>query len=179
MNRTLSLALAGLAACVPQTSDIIGPLPQPASLDDGHIDPTEHAAAEEQAREALDRLDALELLVVGELVVDAPAGSPNCYGLPCVDDEDWQPWMQEHARQVQRLDRLAEVAEEVVSAAADPIDFGAYDADGALDALNALEIVAFEAIDWEQGGNCYVSLCPEDDVRRDQLKRLVAGTDGL
>jgi len=66
-----------------------------------------------------------------------------------------------------------------VSAAADPIDFGAYDADGALDALNALEIVAFEAIDWEQGGNCYVSLCPEDDVRRDQLKRLVAGTDGL
>lgn len=180
MNRSIPLALAGFVACVPQESEVLGPIPaaDPPSLDDGTISADEHLAASEQAADALERLEALELLVVGQLVVDAPQGAANCYG-PCVEDADWQPWLQEHARQVSRLQSLLAISEEVVSAEAEPKAWGAYDSDAALDALNALEIVSFEAVDWEQNGNCYVSMCPEDDVRRDQLERLVAGTQGL
>lgn len=178
MHRSLPLALASLAACTPKETEVIGPIPAalPPSLEDGRIDSDEHVAASEQAREALDRLDALDLLIVGELVVDAPEGASNCYG-PCYDEEDWQPFLQEHARQVSRLQAFVEVAEAVVDAPATPDQ--AYDANQALDALNALEIVDIESVDWENDGSCYVSLCPEDFVRRDQLSRLVAGTEGL
>lgn len=178
MNRTLPLALAGLAACTPKDSEVIGPLPpgEPSSVSDDRIDANEHLAAQEQSREALDRLDALELLVVGELVVNAPEGAANCYG-PCYDEADWQPWLQEHARQVERLASFVEIAEDVVAAPAQ--ENSGYDASQAIEALNALQIVAIESVDWENDGSCYVSMCPEDFVRRDQLQRLVAGVEGL
>lgn len=178
----LSVALGG---CASQTPTPAAPQPDPTestpavappvSLEDGHVTYQEYQETAAQAQASLERLGALELLTLGELVVDAPTGPANCYG-PCADDATDQAWMQEHARQAERLDALVDAAESAAEAAtaADPGDIGA-----SIEALDALRIVEVDGMYHDQAAGCYVGTCPGDEERAGAIEELAQGTHGL
>lgn len=178
MNRTLTLVAAGLAACTPKNPEIVNPgVPSPASLDDGFVTRAEHDASAQAAGEALAHLAELELIVVSELIVDAPAASGFCYG-PCAEEPVDQAWMQAHALQVARLQAFVQVADDARAASAS-LPFGEFDEAESVALLNQLQLVEVEAIDWETDGACYIGACPSDDARRAAVRHLVAGSSGL
>ncbi|MEZ4321908.1 MAG: hypothetical protein R3F61_30830 [Myxococcota bacterium] len=182
MNRSvLPLVLATLAGCATKTPagtpDPSGPAPvveTPESLADGHVTYDEWSANTQAIADSMTRLAQLELLEVGQLIVDAPAGSQNCYG-PCADDPVAQAWMQEHARQAARLEALVELAEQVASAPAEPTA----DVTEAVQALDALAIVEVSGPHYTSDGSCYVSVCPGDDEKRGRIEALSQAAQGL
>lgn len=174
------LACAHTAARDPESA--VSPAPKgpsdpavldPAALDEGappeHVTYDEYQQNEEEMRESLDALAALEVVTFGELLVDAPQGSFNCYG-PCESDPVAQNWMITHARQVDRLSALVDLAEEVAQSAPDAAWEEGMDA---LRALDTLQILDFESLYREADANCYVGLCPEDPHRAGVVVALV------
>lgn len=178
MNRSvLPLMLATLAGCATRTP--AGPVdtldvPTPPSLDDGNVTYMEYQATSTAVADSLARLDALQLLEVGAMVVDAPTGSQNCYG-PCEDDPADQAWMQEHARQAARLDAFVSLAEEVAGSPAEP----AGDVTAAIAALDGLAIFESVVPHYVSDGSCYLSVCPGDDEKRGRIEALAEAAEGL
>lgn len=137
------------------------------------------------AEDDIARINALDIVQVGALIVDAPEGYGNCYG-PCPGDEELLE--EETLQQEARLAQLTEVAEAAAQAGAE----GGEDAcspvniEENLDALDALRIVEVEglAASWPEGeANCYGYPCGDalDDYceRAGVLARIVDGSEGL
>jgi hypothetical protein len=90
--------------------------------------------------DSFDKLRGLQMVSVGNLVLNLPAEATACYGLPCPGSPYEQQYRDERARQAPRLATLADLAvqanaDESVQAV-DPIQ-----ADAAVKALNDLAIV--------------------------------------
>lgn len=172
-------ALATLAACA-HTGAIDTPAPieaialAPASLADGHVSRDEYEANSHDERNSLARLAELEILTAGALIVDAPEGSMNCYG-PCEDDPVMQTWMATHARQVERLTTLVATAEEL---AAKGTEAPYEEAQAALSALSALQIVEIGGMYRASDANCYVGYCPGDPQRAGVIVALAERLSG-
>lgn len=168
------LALA-LSACVERAGVQATPAATPvASAADTVVTREAYEQNAQRASDSLQALAELELVYVGDMIVDAPAASHNCYG-PCDDDPVDLAWMAEHARQTERLSRLTELAGEVAGAHATPVA----DLTEALEALDALQIVGIQGVQYApSSGNCYVSACPGDDEQRGRVAALAeAATD--
>lgn len=173
--RALALLLTGVTACgTPAGQRVPAELPPVPPSTAGHIDRATFDTTAQGVEESLARLAGLELVTLGQLVVDAPAASHNCYG-PCADDPADQAWMQEHARQADRLATLVELAETIAAQPAEPAD----DPQPALDALRGLRIVEIAGMDYATDGGCYVGFCPGDDERRGRVVELAVAAEGL
>lgn len=127
-----------------------------AALADGKVSRNEHNRVAAAASDALQRLQALKIVDVGALVVDAPQASFRCYG-PCEGDPATDAWMLEHARQTRRLESMVAVASELRPG--EPADVAGR-LDAALVALRSLEIVEIAGVHIE-AGRCYGLGCPE------------------
>lgn len=121
--------------------------------------------------ENLARLRALDVFEVGDLIVDYPEGSMNCYG-PCPGSEAGIEKAKADA--AAKLAKLADAAESAVKQmnAAGKCDAASVNAHIA--ALEALKIVHVVGLIQEQpraDRNCYVGHCPEDRAcaRADKL----------
>lgn len=139
----------GTAAARPASS------PTRDALADGSITREEHDDIQRRTTESLAKLQSLAIVEVGQLIVDAPAASFNCYG-PCENDADTRAWMLEHAKQSLRLDELLAVASRVKGKGGDDVDR----MDAALQALRALAIVEIDGI-FHDSGRCDRFGCPE------------------
>lgn len=144
------------------------PRPAEAALVDGHITRDEFDAVSRELQSSLEQLAALKILDVGQLVAEQPTGAMNCYG-PCEDDPATQAWMQEHARQVDRLHDLVDTAARVAAATRTTASWG--EAQAAVRALSDLKIIEIEGIHHESP-SCYVAHCPGDPKRAATLVAL-------
>lgn len=135
----------------------IGVVDQPGTL---IPDPELSAAADEH----LARLQALDLFEVGDLIVEAPPGSMNCYG-PCPGFEDEIAAVQ--LEQEQRLAQLVDIAES--TRAAESLDPNLHvGVDSHLEALASLQIVAVGEMMVSEAAPspyCYNLVCPGDEER--------------
>lgn len=127
------------------------------ALADGRVSRTEHDLVQRSASESLQKLQALSIVRVGQLIVDAPAGTGNCYG-PCEGDPTSDAWMIEHARQAVRLEELLTVATKVHDAAK-PGD-SVTNNELALIALRGLKIIEIDGVYYDSS-RCYSVGCPE------------------
>lgn len=186
MNRStvaLSVSVSVFAACATHPGGASSPsspssmpagslVEAPASLDDGHVTYDEYQGSEATVQDSLRRLAALDVLTVGQLIVDAPSGSQNCYG-PCEDDAVAQAWMQVHAVQAARLAALVDAAEAVADQgpAGDP---SAVDDD--VDALRERQIVEIDGMREGPADRtvCYTDPCPDDAARAGVIAGLAA-----
>ena len=170
---TIILALLAVSACAARVPVTMAQMPD--ALADGKVSYAEFQENDTAARDSIRQLAELEVLAVGDLIVDAPEGSQNCYG-PCEDDATDQVWMQEHAWQVARLQALTEEAVALAQQAptANPMDRQA-----SLDALNELEIIEIEGMFQHQPANCYVGFCTGDESRAGIIEALAEQTKGL
>jgi hypothetical protein len=66
---------------------------------------------EASASDSLSLLEGLQLIEVGELVVDQPANNPDCYNLPC--ESDVRAAEQSNARRAAELAAIAERARDL------------------------------------------------------------------
>ena len=119
-------------------------------------------------RESLARLEELDIVHVGDVIVKSPAASSNCYG-PCADDPKDQAWLAEHAAQTLRLKAFVDAAEK--AAAAPPAQWGT-DVSASLDALKGLEIVHVQGVSMTR--NCY-GPCPDVLGKTQALADLAKG----
>ncbi len=110
--------------------------------------------------EALERLAALEVFEASHIVDPNPAEGPNCYNLPCTEEE--------LAAQVERLEALVDVVDGALDegplplsqdtlAAANDGDCSALndDIESSLDALRALNIVSVSGLSGGDASHCY------------------------
>ena len=148
-QNTLTLTVAALAGCTDPAPEVIFP----ASLDDGFVTQAEHLDDRSGVEDSIRRLEGLEIVVVGDLIVDAPRGPADCDGLPCADDPVDQGWMVEHAVQAARLEGLVQVAEDVSSRRLRADEDTIY---ASIEALQALEIVENVGV-YDSSGNHYAS----------------------
>lgn len=124
-------------------------------------DPVPYAEAVERARVDLDRLAALEVFEVGDLLVDGAPQAQNCYG-PCPVDDVVAA---EFVAQSERLHALADVIEAAAARAPAVDACSEADVADALDALRALDV--FEVgdllrVEAESDPQCYNLPCPEE-----------------
>ena len=153
------IALTGLTGC---GSEATGPSsPQSANYESPE-------QVEQAVQHSLARLRALQIVEVGDLVLDLPAEAQACYGV-CPGWE--QRYRAERARQAARAERLASLAE---GAAADgslaPREWS--EAGVALQALAGLQIVQVSGlIEVKPASNpqCYYQPCPGDIDTADRL----------
>ncbi len=131
---------------------VADPLPPP--------DADDVATARARGDAALARLAALQVVEVGAIVDGMPGEGPNCYSLPCSDEE--------YAAQVDRLEVLVDVVAAAVEAgplaltpqtlaAAQEADCSALNADVAtsIAALEALNIVDVQGLVGGDASHCY------------------------
>jgi hypothetical protein len=112
----------------------------------------------ETVADTLDRLRALDVVAVGELIVARPSNAGNCYG-PC--PEDIAAATEEAAK---RLTRLVDVAESAVLEV-DPTACSPSAVAGHLDVLSGLAIVEVEGLITSEPANnpsCYNLPCGAD-----------------
>ncbi len=161
MKSLLKHATGGLALALGLSAGCTGG-PAPAASD-----PTKVEASIQQS---LDRLRALQVIEVGNLVLNLPAEATSCYGVPCAGSAWIQPYRDEQARQAPRLEKLAVLAEETMhNQYLTPHDKS--EAEAAIQALNALQIVSVGALITVQPNNsleCYNLPCPSDIQAADQ-----------
>ncbi len=172
---SIVLALLAASACSTHVAAPASSVQEPDALADGNVSYAEYQANSTAARESIADLMALEVLAVGEVIVDAPEGAHNCYG-PCEDDATDQAWMQEHAWQVARLEALTAEAQ-AAAAEAPTADPASRQPD--IDALNALQIVEIQGMFQETPANCYIGACPGDDERAGVISALAERTTAL
>lgn len=126
---------------------------------------TDDAAVSASIQKSLDRLNALQLFTVEGLVMDLPANSSDCYGVPCPGDTEGKAaWSAERERQAARLDKLATQAE-LCNQSGNCYIFTPGSADEALQAINGLKIVHAGTLVTAQPANnpsCYNLPCQSD-----------------
>src|SRR5437016_693390 len=114
--------------------------------------------------QSLDRFRALQIVEVGELVINLPSEATACYGVPCPGSAWVGPYREERARQAERLSRLADMAE---TAASDkylsprPMT----EADAAIQSLSSLQVIRVAGLVEAKPQNnpdCYNLPCPSD-----------------
>lgn len=138
--------------------------------------------------EALQRLAALEVFEASHIVDPNPAEGPNCYNLPCTEDE--------LASQVERLEALVDVVDAALEEgplqlsqdtldAANEGDCSALndDIESSLDALRALNIVSVSGLSGGDASHCYCfsggDPCVDAVVEKaGLLSRALANADG-
>jgi hypothetical protein len=159
-------------------SDVNAAAPSVESFDhDAAITVDERAALNASVQQSLDRLEALNLFNVDELVMNLPASVGSCYGLCPGDTEAYDA---ELARQAGRLEELVEVAESVNSG--HRYMFGTASAEEAVKAMNALEIIEVESLVVSEPQNnpaCYNTPCASDILaakRENERRATVAFT---
>jgi hypothetical protein len=127
--------------------------------------PPARAALEAEAAADLAHLRALQIVEVGQLVLDLPDAASACYG-PCSDDLWAFIVTAEYRRQVPRLTALVRAADDaVLNPRAYPYPMIPTYASQDVDALNGLEIVDLGALLVAQPANnprCYNTPCSED-----------------
>lgn len=180
-------ALVGCTVAAPDSSDA------PISGDDdsnagrGVVQFHDTSGAEALARvdENLERLRALDVFEVGQLIVDMPAEAFNCYG-PCPGSEALILAAQEEA--ALRLDELVPAAEAAIGTPSSYLCTELIDEN--LEALRALEIVEvtgmIQAVP-ENNPQCYNLPCQEDidaaaaenDLRAAKLDSIARETSGM
>jgi hypothetical protein len=153
------IVLTGLTGCGSEASAPSSP-PSPS-----HESPEQ---VEQSVQHSLARLRALQIVEVGDLVLDLPAEAQACYGVCPGWEERYQA---ERARQAARAERLASLAE---AAAADsalaPREWS--EAAVALQALAGLQIVEVSGLVEAKPANnpeCYYQPCPADIDAADRL----------
>ena len=131
----------------------------------------------------LERLRALHVVDVGQLILRVPEGAQNCYGV-CPEDEP-----RARAEAAERLSHFADVA--VSHAARTPADAcsdAAVDSNlAALRALRLVEVNGLVRAEPSNNPNCYNLPCAEDIEaarqltceRAGQLANIAAATRGL
>jgi hypothetical protein len=162
MNKTVSgvsLALGLLGGCTAA----------------GPAEPVEITGSNAQESQVdLERLRALQVFHVGQLVLELPAEATACYGLPCPGWEDRVA--REVATQMPRLDRLTAKAEALRASV--HVDFAYADLDTAqverdlqtLRDLHIIQVGALVAAEPVAEPNCYNLPCP-GEVERENLTR--------
>lgn len=131
-------------------------------------------ALDTQVDQDLSRLNELQVITSGRLLVDLPAEATACYGLPCAGSSWVQPYWDERAHQADRLHKLADVAAATVSNVTRG-DHTKSEADAALAALNALHLVQGASLVEAQPANslnCYNLPCPSDIAAADDATAL-------
>jgi hypothetical protein len=134
-------------------------------------------AVDESITQSFDRLRALQIIDVGQLVLNLPAEATSCYGVPCPNSPWQQPYVDERARQAPRLATLADVFEQAsrdVYLQPAPMS----QADAAIQSLTALQVIAVGGIVQAQPANnpqCYNLPCQSDiDAAQTENERRVA-----
>lgn len=183
-----ALALAGCASETPEPNTPTSSV-STAPAENANEQPTAPAKASGaeavlQIDENLARLRAIGVFAVGQLVVDYPEGSMNCYG-PCAGRATGNQAAKEKAAQ-----RLATFADRAELAAKSPAKGPCTDAiEANLAALRALQIVdvrGFAKTAPVSRARCYNLPCPEDleaaaaadAVKACQLEAIVRATKG-
>jgi hypothetical protein len=110
----------------------------------------------------LARLRDLQIIEVGQLLMEVPGEATACYNLPCT------PEMADRALRIQapRLARLTDLAEQSAQAASVTGDLG--DAGVDLAALRGLAIVdlgGLVSVTPQKSASCYNLVCPDDAQR--------------
>jgi hypothetical protein len=137
---------------------------------------TDPVQVETSINDSLARLQALELVDAGRLVMRLPAEATACYLYPC---PSWKALIdEERARQAPRLASLVEIAAAKM-ATADLAPRPSSDADAAVRALAALEIVEIRALVQRQPASnpyCYNLPCQVDieAAERENGRRVAA-----
>jgi hypothetical protein len=171
MNKTVSgvsLALGLLGGCT--GGDPVAPPPPPTGPSTGVVTT--------EGQEDLQRLRDLQVFEVGRLVVALPAEATACYGYPCPGWEDQVAT--EVGRQLPRLERLAQAAEELRGTAgpgAAPAPAPA-EVEAALQELRDLRILEVGDLMLrvpDNDPNCYNLPCPDDVEAADRENASRAG----
>jgi hypothetical protein len=188
---TLAVALGALAGC------IADPAPEPRTTGAAEVDTPERTPvlrtppAVPDALAAVDenlaRLAALDVFMVGDLVVQLPEEAFACYGVPCPGTEEAVAEAQAEA-ELHAAERLAWFAGAAETAAAEAAsgyfcDKETIDAHvAALDALEIVEVLGLVVEQPQNNPNCYNLPCQEDiaaaeaitQERAQQLTNIVA-----
>jgi hypothetical protein len=155
------IALTVGAGCAGQAQAPSGSEPS------GYESPEKVEASIEQS---LARINALQIVEIGRLVVDLPAEASSCYG-PC---PGWEPKIQaERARQAPRAEKLASIAERVAADSA-PAPSEVPAAETARKALADLAIVEVgKLVEVKPANNpqCYNLPCASDVDAADRINR--------
>jgi hypothetical protein len=127
--------------------------------------------------QTFDRLRALQILDVGNLVLNLPAEATACYGVPCLNSPWQQPYLDERARQAPRLATLADAFEQANrDAYLQPAPMS--EANAAIQSLSSLKVIEVGGVIQAQPANnpqCYNLPCQSDiDAAQLENERRVA-----
>ncbi len=134
----------------------------------------DRSALNTQIQRDLSRLNELQIITSGQLLVDLPDEATSCYGLPCPGSSWVKPYWDERARQADRLQKLADLAPPTVAY----ISRGEHtksETDAALAALAGLRLVDGASLIEAQpavNSNCYNLACPSDVAAADDATAL-------
>jgi hypothetical protein len=150
---------AGLAVGVGCGGQPGGPVSSPAAS------PTK-AELQVDVQDHLARLRALQIVEVGQLVMQLPNQATACYGLPCSADTTAETVDRALRVQAPRLARLTDLAEESARASTVTGDTGHATADlAALRRLSIVELGGLLAVTPQTSTSCYNLVCPDDAER--------------
>ncbi|HET6280571.1 MAG TPA: hypothetical protein VFH73_06385 [Polyangia bacterium] len=136
--------------------------------------PATQVALETDVAEHLARLQALQTVAVGKLVVSLPCQAASNYGT-CPDDVYADMVREAYARQAPRLARLTELAETIARAEVAPVDpTVAVDDLAALNRLAIVDVQGLLTVAPVYTGHCY-GACPADKDRADAENQRRAG----
>jgi len=179
----LGLGVAGVVASACQGGLPVATMPaapenpsNPPTTTPTPAPPATQVALEADVAEHLARLQALQTVQVGKLVLSLPCQAASNYG-SCPDDVYAGLVKEAYARQAPRLARLTEVAEAIARAEVTPMDPASADIEADLAALNRLAIVDVQGlltIAPVYTGHCY-GACPEDKDRANAENQRRAG----
>ena len=127
-------------------------------------DPVPPVQVEQSIEQSFERLRALRIVDVRNLVLNLPAEATACYGLPCEGSVWEQRYRDERARQAPRLARLTDLAEATVHGQYH-VTHDKSEAEAAIQALAALAIVEVAGLVETKPANnpqCYNLPCPTE-----------------
>jgi hypothetical protein len=133
-------------------------------------------AVDASITQSFDRLRALQILDVGNLVLNLPPEATACYG-PCLNSPWRQPYLDERARQAPRLATLADAFEQANhDAYLQPAPMS--EANAAIQSLTSLKVIEVGGIIQAKPANnpqCYNLPCQSDiDAAQLENERRVA-----
>lgn len=189
--QALALCTLALAACAADTPEPNTPASSTTTVPADRASDKATAPAKANGAEAvlhidenLARLRSIGVFTVGQLVIDYPEGTVNCYG-PCPGQEPAIQSAKERA--ALKLATFAERAEIAAKApAAGPCDAQVEANIAALGALSIVDVQGFAKTTPESHANCYNLPCAEDmaaakaadAVKACKLEAIVRATKG-
>ena len=167
-KKTLAFATLGLLTGCGSSADM-GSLEGPEHLANIPESPASSPVDLSAFKGDLERLAQLNIVQVGDLVLDYPEGAMNCYG-PCPGFSD--EIAEEDARQAARLHELLEIATEAATLSLQVEECSVEVIDENLAALDGLDIVeVFGMVEEVPQNNpyCYNLPCAEDIERAEEI----------